>query len=268
MGGLANVSLAQAAQLAQQAAAEQGLPMSYPPLSVALPVVTSALQLLPGTAGAAGSAEAVVGGLDMAAAAAKASNEAEMQQLMQQLMQQQQQPQLAAAQQLGAAAAGGDGFLKLANLDMMQLRQQLLEQQQGVGGVAGEAELLQQGQALSSIPGLDTAGKRRLDEGVSGAGGADPAAAAVAEGGMPADLLAQSGAAAAALAMGGGAAGTEHAAKRIKTDADGTAAAPAVSLPVGLVGVGGGGDMAQLDLQDALKMLRNVQHQQQPPAQG
>jgi hypothetical protein len=243
MGGLANVSLAQAAELAQQAAAEQGLPMSYPPLSVALPVVTSALQLLPGggVAGAMGDA-ATAAALD----AAKASNEAEMQQLMQQLMQQQQ----SGAEQLGAAVAGmqgADGFLKLANLDMTQLRQQLMEQQQqqGLAG-AGATEQQHQQQVLGSIPDLEVTAKRHLE-----APGGAAAVQASAEAAAAAAAVAAAEAAAAvaaSMAMAAGNSSDGPAAKRMKTDSAAAAG-----------GVGPGGEMAQLDLQDALKMLRSVQ---------
>jgi len=292
MGSLANVSLAQAAQLAQQAAAEQGLPMSYPPLSVALPVVSAGLQLLPPGMPAVSGAAVGAGG-DMAAlgldAASKATSEAEMQQLMQQLMAQQQQPDvqrqlLMQQQQLMAGGDGGDGFLKLANLDMLQLRQQLMEQQQQQGLSADPSGAdVQQQEVLGSIPGLDTAAgqKRRLDEVADmagSAGTADAAAAAATAAGVDNGMGTSAvlgvqpvGEATAGMPTGG----ESPSAKRIKTDpmdaaaAAAAAAGEAVSMPMAMAMPGAGfmaasSNMARVDLQDALKMLQTVQQQAAP----
>jgi hypothetical protein len=191
--GIANVSLAHASQLAQAAAAEQGLPMSYPPLSVALPAMSGGLTLaaLPLGVGGAGGVDAA---LLAASAAGGVTSEAEMQQLMQQLMQQ-------SGADGGAAAAGmGGGFLKLGNLDMAQLKAQL-EAAQGQHPDAAAAAAVEGDDAAMAAAAAGLAGVKRAMSDEEGGDDADGGAAkrARTDGGVGPDA----DAAAAAAAVGG-----------------------------------------------------------------
>eukprot|EP00879_Flechtneria_rotunda_P002266 GHRR01002457.1.p1 GENE.GHRR01002457.1~~GHRR01002457.1.p1 ORF type:complete len:961 (+),score=474.22 GHRR01002457.1:588-3470(+) len=149
VSSLGEYDIARAAQLAQQAAAEQGVnitsvSMSFPPLSVGLPTLSVGLPTplsvgLP-TLSMGLPVAASTGGTAGEGAAAEAELQAKLQQIMQQQGQQQQgvdTQQQGQQQQTGAAADGGM-FARLANLDMAQLRQQLLEQQQHQGSGEGQ----------------------------------------------------------------------------------------------------------------------------------
>jgi hypothetical protein len=276
-GRLAHYDIARAAQLAQQAAAEQGVSMTYPALSAGLPVM--AAQPADGT---------------MAAAAGQiGAGDNDLQQRLQQIMAGQQQLEAAAdaGKPVAAASSAGDVLSRLGNLDVSQLRHLLpagqlavQQQQQQQPQQPQQLDQLQQLQQQQMVPAAAAAtpvggalGSTSIEELLSAIQSQTAGKCAAGGNANWAEMLAlagrNSGAATAAMPAGvvTAADAMAPAAKRMRTS-DGTAAAvPGVGDVAGAGGVGDDGfaslanlsTLGKVGLQDALKSLAAMTSQAQ-----
>jgi hypothetical protein len=255
-GGLANYDIARAAQLAQQAAAEQGVSMTYPALSVGLPVMP--VQPPDGTAGSA-----VQGG----------TGDGDLQYQLQQIMA--GQPQLDAATAADGASkpalaytSATDVLSRLGNFDVSQLRNLL---------PAGQLALLQQDQQQQQqvVPALPAAtpvggalGSTSIDELLSVLQSSQSAGKRAAVGSTNwAEMLGFAGSRSSRMPAGitaaAGADSMAPAAKRMRTSDGGVAAGLGAADAAGAGGVGDDTlasipnllSLGKVGLQDALKSL-------------
>ncbi|WIA32435.1 hypothetical protein OEZ86_003257 [Tetradesmus obliquus] len=152
-GGLANYDIARAAQLAQQAAAEQGVSISsYPALSVGLPVMA----VQPVDAGQVG------------------AGDSDLQQRLQQIMAGQQRLEAAAATADGANKSAGDVLSRLGNLDVSQLRHLL-----PAGQLAVQQQQQQQQQQMDQLQQQLDQQQQQQQRGLSAGAAATPVGGAL-----------------------------------------------------------------------------------------
>jgi hypothetical protein len=265
-GGLANYDVARAAQLAQQAAAEQGVSMSYPALSVGLPMMP--VQPADGTAGFA----VQVG-----------TGDSDLQYRLQQIMA--GQPQLDAAADSGkpalAATSATDVLSRLGNFEVSQLRNLLPAGQLALQQQDQQQQQQQQQQVVTSLPAATPVGgalgSTSIEELLSAIQSQTAGKRAVGGSTNWADMLgfaggSSSGAAAMpGLTAAAGADSLAPAAKRMRTSDGGLAAGPGALAAAGPGGVSDDAfasianlsSLGKVGLQDALKSLAAMTSQAQ-----